>query len=88
LKNALFYSSSCSRCFFRPAALTVNELEKGLIDLRQRLASLREIVRRSLVRDPVSAAFLLSMNIRFYLDSRRMADAWEAAQMANVAQTF
>jgi radical SAM superfamily enzyme YgiQ (UPF0313 family) len=80
LKNALFYSSSCSRCFFLPAGLTVNELEKGLIDLRRRLASLREIVRRSLVRNPIAAAFLLSMNVKFQYDSRRMAAAWKATQ--------
>lgn len=86
LKNALFYSSSCSRCFFRPAGLTANELEKGLIDLRQRLSSLRETVRRSLVRDPINATFLLSMNVRFHHDSRRMAAAWKATQVDNVAR--
>ena len=86
LKNALFYSSSCSLCFFRPAGLTVNELEKGLIDLRQRLASLRETVRRSLVRDPITAAILLAMNVQFHLASRRMAAGWEATQVDNVAR--
>ena len=88
LKNVLFYSSSSSRCFFRPSGLTLNELEKGLIDLRQRLASLREIVRRSLVRNPINASFLLSMNIRFYHDSRRMATAWKANQVDNIARAF
>ena len=86
LKNALFYSSSSSRCFFQPAGMTVNELEKGLIDLRLRLASLRGTLRRSLVRNPTNAALLLGLNVGFHRDSRRMAAAWEARQMDNVAQ--
>jgi radical SAM superfamily enzyme YgiQ (UPF0313 family) len=84
LRNALFYSSSCSRCFFRPAGLTAEELERGLIALRQRLASLRETVRRSLVRDPIAAGFLLSVNAGFRRDSQRMAAAW-AAQGSAIA---
>jgi tRNA A37 methylthiotransferase MiaB len=87
LKNALFYSSSSCRCFFRPVGLTAKELEKGLINLRQRLASLREIVRRSLVRDPINATFLLSMNVQFHHDSRRIAAAWKATQVDNFALT-
>jgi len=85
LYNALFYSSSCSRCFFRPARLTVDELERSLIDLRRRLASLREIVRRSLVRDPIAAGFLLSMNAQFRRDSRHIAAALEATQVDSVS---
>ena len=84
LENALFYGSSCSRCFFRPAGLTVNELEKGLIDLRQRLASLRETVRRSLVRDPINAAILLYANIQFRHNTQRMVAARKAAQVNSV----
>jgi radical SAM superfamily enzyme YgiQ (UPF0313 family) len=84
LKNALFYSSSSSRCFFRPAGLTANELEKGLIDLRQRLSSFRETVRRSLFRDPIVATVLLLGNVIFRLDARRITAAWEAGQMANI----
>lgn len=86
LRNALFYSNSCSRCFFRPAGLTVDELEKGLVGLRRRLASLRETVRRSLVLDPVAATFLLSMNVQFRHDSRRMAAAREATQVGSVVR--
>ena len=78
LRNALFYSSSCGACLFRPAGMTAEELEESLIGLRRRLASLRETVRRSLVRDPTAASFLLSINFRFRRDSRRMAAAWEA----------
>jgi radical SAM superfamily enzyme YgiQ (UPF0313 family) len=86
LKNALFYGSSSSRCFYRPAGLTVNELEKGLIDLRLRLASLRETVRRSLVRNPIDAALLLGLNAGFHRDTQRMAAAWKAEQVANAAR--
>ena len=80
LKNALFYSSSSSHCFFQPAGLTVNELEKGLIELRQRLASFRETVRRSMIRNPINAISLLFMNLKFHNDSRRMAANWQATQ--------
>jgi hypothetical protein len=80
LRNALFYSSSSSRCFFQPARLTADELERGLIELRRRLASIRETVRRSLVRDPSVAGFLLSVNAQFRRDSRRMVEAWGGTQ--------
>jgi len=80
LQSVLFYSSSCSRCFFRPTGLAVGELEEGLIRLRRRLSSLRETVRRSLVHDPVAATFLLSMNAQFRHDSRRMASAWASTR--------
>jgi hypothetical protein len=33
-------------------------------------------VRRSLVRDPATAAFLLAANFQFRRDARRMANAW------------
>jgi hypothetical protein len=76
LRNALFYASSCSHCFYRPARLTEDELEQGLLAVRQRLSTLRETVRRSLVRDPATAAFLLAANFQFRRDARRMANAW------------
>lgn len=79
LRNALFYSASCSRCFYRPKGMAAEELELALLALRGRLASLRETLRRSLVRDPLAAAFLLSMNLGFRRDARRMAAAWGAA---------
>lgn len=85
LRNALFYSSSCSHCFFQPAQLTANELEHGLIDLRMRLASFREIVRRSFVRDPIKTTFLFSMNLRFLHDSRRMAATRNTIPSGDVA---
>ncbi len=81
MKNALFFGSSSSCSFFQPAGMTVNELEQGLIDLRLRLASLRETVRRSLFRDPVITAVLLIANVQIRRDSRRYIAAWKAAQM-------
>jgi hypothetical protein len=76
LRNALFYASSCSRCFYRPTRLTEDELEQGLLALRQRLATLRETVRRSLVGDPAATAFLLAANLQFRRDTLHMARAW------------
>jgi hypothetical protein len=80
LKNALFFGSSSSRSFFRPAQMTVNELEEGMIDLRLRLSSAREIVSRSLFPDPVVAAILLIANIQIGRDARRYIAAWEATK--------
>jgi radical SAM superfamily enzyme YgiQ (UPF0313 family) len=85
LNNALFYSSSSSRCFFRPAGMTANELEQGLIDLRLRLASPLETVRRSLFRDPIVAAVLLAGNVQFRRESRRYAATWKAARVGSTS---
>lgn len=84
LKNAIFYSSSSSVCFYRPAGMTAEELEKGLVDLRLRLASPLETIRRSLFRDPVLAAVLLIGNVQFRRESRRYAAAWEARRLAGI----
>jgi hypothetical protein len=87
LRNALFYCSSSSHCFFRPAGLTVDELETGMVRLRRRLASIRETVRRSLVRDPLMVAALLSMNAGFRRDTQRIALAWETRGGRRVARS-
>ena len=78
LKTALFYSSSCSRCFFKPSGMTIKTLESGYTGLLRRLSSLRETIRRSMVKDPVAAAFLFSMNNRFRHASARTANVWKA----------
>ena len=85
LRNALFYSASSSSSFFQPARLTTEELERGLIELRRRLASLRETLRRSLVRDPIAAGVLLSMNAGFRRDTQRITAAWRAKQRGTIA---
>lgn len=82
MENVLSYSSSAYRCFYRPAGLTANELEKGLIDLRLRLSTPYETMRRSLFHDPLISAVLLIGNVQFARDSRRYAAAWEAAKMS------
>ncbi len=75
LRNALSYGISCSHCFYRPASLTVSEVEEGLIQLRRRLSSLRETMWRSMVLDPRIAALLLPMNAEFRRESKRIARA-------------
>jgi radical SAM superfamily enzyme YgiQ (UPF0313 family) len=87
LKTALFYSSSCSCSFFQPAGMSIQALESGYVGLAQRLSSLRETVQRSLVKDPVAAAFLFSMNFRFRRVSRKMKAAWKAGQADHLIRT-
>jgi hypothetical protein len=75
LRNALSYGISCSHCFYRPALLTADQVEEGLIQLRRRLGSLRETVWRSMVPDPRVAAWLLLLNAEFRRESKRMVRA-------------
>ena len=78
LRTALSYGISCSHCFYRPALLTADQVEAGFIQLRRRLGSLRETVRRSLVPDPRLAASLLLMNAEFRRESKCMIAAHAA----------
>jgi len=75
LKNALDYAISSSHCFYRPSLLSVEQVEEGLIQLRRRLGSLRETVRRSLVPDPRLAASLFLLNAEFRRETRRIVAA-------------
>jgi radical SAM superfamily enzyme YgiQ (UPF0313 family) len=75
LRNALSYGISCSHCFYRPALLTVDQVEEGFIQLRRRLGSLRETVWRSMVPNPRVAASLLLMNAEFRRESKRIVRA-------------
>ncbi len=61
--------------------MTVNELENGLMDLRRRLSSVHEIVRRSILWDPTVSSFLLSMNLQFRHQSQCMAAALKEARL-------
>jgi radical SAM superfamily enzyme YgiQ (UPF0313 family) len=83
LKNAIFFGSSAGTCFHQPSGMTAYELEKGLTDLRLRLASPIEVVRRSLIRNPILAALLLVGNTQILRESRRHAAAWKARQSAD-----
>jgi hypothetical protein len=84
LRTALSYGISCSHCFYRPALLTVDQVEEGLIQLRRRLGSLRETVRRSLVPDPRVATSLLLMNAEFRRESKRMIEARAATHASRI----
>jgi radical SAM superfamily enzyme YgiQ (UPF0313 family) len=75
LRNALSYAISCSHCFYKPASLTVEEVEEGLIKLRRRLSSLSETVKRSVMPDPFITTLLLTMNMEFRRETQRMAQA-------------
>lgn len=75
LKNALAYAISCSHCFYRPHPLSGRQVEAGLLRLRRRLGSLRQVVRRSLVTNPRQAAWLFLLNAEFRRETKRMVAA-------------
>jgi len=75
LRNALSYAISCRNCFYKPASLTAQEVEEGLIKLRRRLSSLSETTRRSIIPDASITALLLAMNIEFRHETRRIVQA-------------
>jgi radical SAM superfamily enzyme YgiQ (UPF0313 family) len=76
LRNALSYAISCSHCFYRPALLTAGEVEEGLIRLRHRLSSMREMLWRSIGPDLRLSAMLFFMNAEFRRESKHIAEAW------------
>jgi hypothetical protein len=63
------------RCYFVPRQFRPEEAEQDMLRLRERLCSLREILRRSLVSDPVLAGVLLSWNLRYRAETRQIARA-------------
>ena len=70
--NNLYYNTSCNRCFFVPKHMSVEEAEVKFIDLNRRLCSFREILRRSIAIRPSELAFLLSMNLAFRSDVKKI----------------
>jgi hypothetical protein len=79
LRNALFYNISCSRCFYQPLRMQPEEVEERLLELRQRLSTSREILRRSRVGDVRLALFLFAMNLDFRREARRMIRQWQGS---------
>jgi hypothetical protein len=75
LRQDLRYNSPKYRCYFVPRQLRPEEAERGMLRLRERLCSLREILRRSLVPDPVLAGVLLAWNLRYRAETRQIARA-------------
>jgi radical SAM superfamily enzyme YgiQ (UPF0313 family) len=75
LRQNLRYNSPMYRCYFVPRQFRPEEAEQDMLRLRERLCSLREIVRRSLVPDPVLAGVLLSWNLRYRAETRQIARA-------------
>jgi len=64
LQQNLLYNTPMYRCYYRPEPMEPQEAERACLELRERLFSLREILRRSLVASPIFAYFLLTMNLR------------------------
>jgi radical SAM superfamily enzyme YgiQ (UPF0313 family) len=75
LKQNLAYDTPMYRCYFVPRQMSPTEAEQALLELRSRLCSVPETFRRSLVRDPLLAAVLLTMNLRYRAETRAIARA-------------
>jgi len=63
------------RCYFVPRRMHPEEAEQDMLQLRERLCTLPEILRRSLVPDPVLAGVLLSWNLRYRAETKQIARA-------------
>jgi hypothetical protein len=75
LQQNLLYNTPMYRCYYRPEPLTPQEAEWACFELRKRLFSLREILRRSLVASPILCYFLLTMNLRLRTETRAIGKA-------------
>jgi len=75
LRQNLRYNSPMYRCYFVPRQLLPEEAEQDMLQLRERLCTLPEILRRSLVPDPVLAGVLLSWNLRYRAETKQIARA-------------
>ena len=75
LRQNLIYDTPMYRCQHVPKRMSPAECEQVHLEMRQELSSYREILRRSLVRDPMMAAVLLKANLRFRTETRAIARA-------------
>jgi radical SAM superfamily enzyme YgiQ (UPF0313 family) len=73
LRQNLLYDTPMYRCYFLPKQMSPREAEQACLELRQKLCSLREIIRRSLVPDPFMAAALFLLNLRFRRETLAIA---------------
>ncbi len=85
LKQNLAYDTPMYRCYFLPRQMQPHEAEQALLELRLRLCSLLEILRRSLVPDPLLSGVLLLMNIRYRAETRAIARALSAPRHTAIA---
>lgn len=79
IKNSLelekenpIYSVPCNKCLFLPKNLSVEEAEKYYLNFAQKVSSLKEIIRRSLVVNPLISFIILYTNLHFRRIYRRM----------------
>ncbi len=61
-KDNPLYSVPCQHAFFIPKNLSAPELEKGFVHLAERLFTRTEIIKRSIVPNPVDSVKILLMN--------------------------
>jgi radical SAM superfamily enzyme YgiQ (UPF0313 family) len=73
LRQNLLYDTPMYRCYFVPKRMSPAEAEAAFLDLRQRISSFPEIIRRSLVLSPFMAAVILRSNLRFRAETRAIA---------------
>ncbi|MFH0991469.1 MAG: B12-binding domain-containing radical SAM protein [bacterium] len=74
LKNNARYATACSHCFYLPKLMSVDEAETGFLRLYRRLTSYREIMRRSMRINPLTAATLFLFNLEMRTDYQAMLE--------------
>ncbi len=75
LRQSLVYDTPMYKCYFEPKRMSGDQAERAFLRLRERLFSLPEILRRSLVPNPIVAGGLLMANLRFRAETRAIAAA-------------
>lgn len=72
-KENPIYSVPCNKCLFIPKNLSVKEAEQYYLKFAQKVSSLKEIIRRSLVINPLISFIILYTNLHFRRIYKRMA---------------
>jgi radical SAM superfamily enzyme YgiQ (UPF0313 family) len=66
-------STVCSRCFYTPRHMSVQEAESSFLGLYGRLTTWPQVLKRSISKNPVVTAALLALNLQMRRDYRAMA---------------
>lgn len=75
LRQNVIYGAPTHRCLFRPKRMSPREAELAFVELRERLSSFPEIVRRSLNRNLFTAAAVFALNLAVRRETRAVARA-------------
>jgi radical SAM superfamily enzyme YgiQ (UPF0313 family) len=75
LRQNVIYGAPTHRCLFRPKRMSPREAELAFVELRERLSSFPEIIRRSLNRNLFTAAAVFALNLAVRRETRAVARA-------------